>query len=83
MEKDVALGSVGSLKFEFSGGKASMTGSVSYGPTGTQLNLSLVEDATALVDLLFAAIEKASPPGAIPIEESVKALVKAAVASIK
>lgn len=82
MEKDVALGSMGSLDLAISGGKASVT--VALGVPEAALTVSAVVsmDASALVDKLFAAIEKASPAGAQPIEEGVKAVIKAAVASL-
>lgn len=78
MEKDIALGSFGKLELLFAGGKASLS---VQGQGG--LAISITDDASVLVDLIFSAIEKASPAGAVPIEESVKALVKAAVIAIQ
>lgn len=82
MEKDVQLGQVGKLALSFSGGKALLSLSGGYDPAGFALKVEASEDAAALVDLLFAAIEKASPAGVQPIEESVKGIVKAAVQAI-
>lgn len=87
MEKDVALGSVGSLAISFGGGKATVSLGVSAPANSlgfsASANVSASEDAMALVDKLFAAIEAASPAGAVVIEESVKAVIKAAVAGIQ
>ena len=83
MEKDVALGSVGKLALTFEGGKAMLSLTAGYDPAGASASLVISEDALVLVDLLFAAIEKASPAAAVPIEEGVKSIIKAAVQVIK
>ncbi|MES2355621.1 MAG: hypothetical protein V4568_14725 [Pseudomonadota bacterium] len=82
MEKDVELGSVGKLALSFSGGKALLSVTAGYSPAGASVSAQVSEDASVLIDLLFSAIEKASPAGAVPIEETVKALVKASVAAV-
>lgn len=82
MEKDVALGSVGSLDLSISGGKASVVLAAAVPQAALSANVSVVMDASALVDKLFAAIEAASPAGAVPIEEGVKNILKAAVAAL-
>lgn len=83
VEKETKLGSVGVLDLKFESGKAVLSVTAGYGPAGASAALSVTEDAEALVDLLFGAIEKASPAGAVVIEESVKGLIKAAVLAIK
>lgn len=83
MEDKIALGSVGSLDLSFAGGKAQISVTAAYGPAGASASLSITEDATGLVNLIFSAIEKASPAGAVPIEETVKQLILAAVTAIK
>lgn len=82
MEKDVALGKVGSLDLSFSGGKASVNVQVAVPEASLTSQVSIVVDAGALIDAVFVAIEKASPVGAKPIEESVKAIVKAAIVAL-
>lgn len=83
VEKDIALGSLGHLDLSFSGGKAQLSVTIGYGPAGASASLMVTEDATGLVNLIFEAIEKASPPNAVPIEETVKQLILAAVSAIK
>lgn len=87
MEKDIALGSVAELKLVLEKGKAvvsiganksALDGAVSF-----ESATSVSADAGAFVDMLFAAIEKASPAGVAPLEETVKALVKSAVMAIQ
>lgn len=86
MEKDIKLGSIADIDFSFAGGKASVKLSAGYEAADLGVSVksenSASVDSLALVDKLFAAIEKASPAGAVPIEETVKALIKAAVAAI-
>lgn len=86
MEKDVKIGNVGDLDLSISGGKALVKVSVGAESAAAGLavkaELSASLDAGALVDKLFAAIEAASPAGAVPIEEGVKAIVKAAVLAV-
>lgn len=87
MEKDIALGNVGKLSLTFSSGKASVgvtaSESVGNGAASVNVGATAVVDAGELVDLVFAAIEKASPAGAQPIEEIVKTQVKNAVLAIQ
>jgi hypothetical protein len=87
MKSEIALGNVGKLSLEFSGGKASIgvtaSESIDGGLASVDASVNGVADAGAVVDLLFSAIEKASPAGAVPIEEGVKSIVKAAVAAIQ
>lgn len=83
MEKDVKVGSVGELQISFAGGKAKVEFEGQLGSAGPQVGANVSEDAGQLVDKLFAAIEKASPPGAQPIEEAVKVIVKNAVLAIQ
>lgn len=78
MEKDIALGAYLDLELAIHSGVASLgLKTTTAGPISANLAVSL--DAEALVDKLFAAIEAALPAGAVPIEESVKLLVKNAV----
>lgn len=87
MEKDIAIGSVGGLKISLGGGKAVVSigveKSILDGASVTKVEASEMVDASVLVDLLFKAIEANSPPGAVLIEESVKEIVKKAVAAIQ
>lgn len=82
MEQDVKLGSVGDLDLKLSGGKASLMLSAALPAAAASASVGVVIDAGVLVDKLFAAVEAASPPGVAPIEESVKAVVKAAVMAL-
>ncbi len=79
MEKSIPIGSVAAFKISFVGGKALFD--VGVGVAGVDLYLSV--DSGSLIDLMFAAIEKASPSGAVAIEESVKIVIKDAVAAIQ
>lgn len=76
------IGSIGSYTLSFQGGKASVSvqGAVDNG--AVQVTVSATADANAFIDQLFAAIEKASPAGAVAIEEGVKTIIKAAVAAL-
>lgn len=76
------IGTVGAYSIGFSGGKAQLgvQGAVDNGAVA--LNLTVSADASVFIDQVFAAIEKASPAGAAPIEEGVKTILKAAIASI-
>lgn len=86
MEKDIKLGTIGDLDISLSGGKASVTLKAESSVPGmaltAQASMVVTMDAAALADKLFAAIEKASPPGAVPIEEGVKMIVKEALAKL-
>lgn len=78
MEQDVKLGTAGDLDIKLVAGKASLTLTLPAAET----SVTVATDASALVAKLFAAIEAASPAGAQPIEEGVKAVVLAAVAAL-
>lgn len=86
MEQDIKLGSVGDLDISFAGGKASVKVSVAAALEAAGLAVSgdvvVSLDASALVDKLFAAIEKASPAGVVPFEEGAKAALKDAVSKL-
>ncbi len=66
------------LTLNFSNGKAELK--FAYAPAGAGASISL--DSLVLVDLIFGAIEKASPPGMVGIEESVKVVLKKAIAEL-
>lgn len=87
MQEQIQLGDVGALKFSIEGGKAKIEiiaqEKVLNDAIVVQGGASAVVDAGVLVDLIFAEIEKKSPPGLIPIEETVKAIVKQAVLAIQ
>lgn len=87
MEKDIGLGSIGGVKLVLAGGKATVSigvnESVLAGGIVAQANVSATLDASCLADLLFEAIEKASPLSVQPIEESVKLIIKEAIAAIQ
>lgn len=86
MEKDIKLGDVGAVSLVISGGKASISiqaqESAVGGAVQLQAQASAVVGADVLVGMLFDEIEKKSPAGVVPIEESVKAIVLAAVKAI-
>lgn len=82
MEKDIQLGSVGSLDLVLASGKATLTLVSGYAPAGVSANVGVTLDSATLLDLLFAAIEKASPAGIVAIEEGAKGILKDAVAKI-
>lgn len=82
MEKDIALGSVGDLDLAFAGGKAKVELKVNVEQAALSVGAVIEVDASKLIDKLFAAIEAASPPGAVPIEEGVKSILKSAVAAL-
>lgn len=87
MDQDVKLGEVGDIKIELAGGKAVISIEVKKGllegGIALQAGASAIIESSALVDLLFAAIEAKSPAGIVPIEETVKAIVKNAVMAIQ
>lgn len=68
MEEKIELGKAGELDIVLSGGKAVL----SLAPQGLGVSVALTLDSQMLADLLFAAIEKASPAGAVPVEEAIK-----------
>ncbi len=80
MEKDVALGSVGTLALAFAAGKATLSVQIAV-PGGLTATVQVVEDAGALIDLLSAALAKAVPATAA-IDPAVFGVVKAAVQAI-
>ena len=82
MEKDIKLGNIGDLDLSFSGGKAKVEVSVNVEAAALSVGATVSMDAGQLIDKMFSAIEKASPAGAQPIEESVKLIIKAAVAAL-
>lgn len=82
MEKEIGIGSVGKLDLSFAGGKAIAKVGIII-PGGLSVDVAIQEDASALVDLLFAAIEKNAAPGTVAIEEAVKAIIKQAVLAIQ
>lgn len=86
MEKDLALGTVGGLKLSLGGGKAvvelSAQESVLDGAIVAKASASVVVGADVLVELLFKEIEAKSPAGIVPIEETVKAIIKQAVMAL-
>lgn len=79
MQDDIQLGSFGDLKIELAGGKFMISAGAHLANFPVGMSLSLNADAASLLSALFAAIEKASPAGAVPIEEGVKAIVMSAV----
>ncbi len=86
MEKDIKLGSMGDLDLSFAAGKAALKLSAQavVDAAGFNIDASVMAsmDSAVLIDKLFAAIEKASPPGIVLIEESVKQIIKEAVAKL-
>lgn len=82
MEKDLVKGSAGGIQLSISNGIARIEGSASLGSVGASAGGYVQEDVGVLLDKLFAAIEAASPPGVVAIEESVKLIVKAAASKI-
>lgn len=86
MEDNIKLGSVGDLDLALSGGKATVKLSATAGVASVGLtaeaSMSVTMDSAVLVDKLFAAMEKALPAGAIPIEEGIKLMVKEAISKI-
>lgn len=86
MEKAIKLGTVGSIDLKFAGGNASISIVANDSVLGGAVSLASTTTATIsgaeLIDLLFKEIESKSPAGAIPIEETVKDLIKSAVAAI-
>lgn len=88
MEKDIAIaGDLGALKLSLEGGKAlvqiGVKEDVLEGAIKLQASASALVDASVLIDLLFAEIEKKSPAGAVAIEEAVKMILKNAVMAIQ
>lgn len=83
MEKDEKLGSVGELKASFSGGVGRVEIAAAVpGMPSMQGGAFVQGDSGAVMDMLFALIEKNSPAGLVAIEESAKALIKAEVAKL-
>lgn len=82
-QDDIKLGTVGDLVLGFSAGKASVTAKAAIDNNAVQISASVQVDSSVFIDQLFAAIEKASPPGTVAIEESVKSIIKSAIAAIQ
>ncbi len=87
MEQDIKLGNVGDLDLSFSGGKATVkltagTEALAADGISVKSESSLSMDSSILVDKLFAAIEKASPPGVVALEDGVKIIIKAAITAL-
>jgi hypothetical protein len=81
MEKDIALGSIGSFDIIFKDGKASasLTFAIKGGLSGS---LVISEDvAGALIPLLGSLLSKAVPAAA-PIEGAIEGVIENAVKSI-
>lgn len=84
MEKDIALGSVGSVDISFSAGLAKVALDVAVpGQVGVSAGAFVQCDSVALMNALFAAIESKLPASADPIAETVKAILIQAVQAIK
>lgn len=82
MEKDVALGSVGTLKLSFSGGKAVVEADASVDAGALTVGAKVVGDAGLLIDQLEAIVAKAIPASA-PIDPAIFAVIKSAVMAIQ
>lgn len=86
MDKDVKLGNLGDLDISIVDGKAilklSASADIPEAALSAKAEVVVTMDGAALLDKMFAAIEKASPPGAVAIEEGVKAIVKAALSKV-
>ena len=81
MDKDIKLGTVGDVDFNFTAGKGKITLTIP-GADGVAAGAFVTADSEAMVNALFVAIEKALPPSALPIEESVKMIIISALKSI-
>lgn len=82
MDTELVQGPAGDIKLTISGGKIRLEGAGNLSSVGGSAGAFIQEDGNVLLDKLFAEIEAKSPAGAVPIEETVKALLKSAVASI-
>lgn len=76
MEKELVQGSKGDVKLTISAGKIRIEASGKLESAGGSAGAFIEEDAGALLDKIFAAIEAKSPAGAVPIEEGVKTMLK-------
>jgi len=83
MEKDVKLGTVGDVDLKLEKGIATISISAAVpGDAGIEGGAFVKCDAEKLLGKLFAEIEAKSPAGAVPIEETVKAIIIQAVKAI-
>lgn len=86
MEKDVAIGKVAGVHLDIEKGKAEITLSASEtmldGAVKLKASMTGEIGADQLADMLFAIIEKKSPPGVVMIEETVKMIVKNAIMAL-
>lgn len=87
MEKDIALGSVAEFKLNLEKGKVVISLGASKSVLDDVVSFESLNtakmDGAAFLDLLFKEIEAKSPAGVVPIEETVKSLLKSAVMAIQ